>query len=274
MGDFSIRVADAFGFENPHVVGPDIGAAVPLQLGSLLKDWVEAPDLGRFHAADPREVVAGALSGIQRYVLPGPVRKDYLSSYDGDRFVESMRYVRSYPAELPALRDLLAQVQTPVQIIAGGRDTGVPPVNAEFLHERLPPQQARHHRRGALHLGRRRRPVRRTGHELVEQRLRGRLNYRNSTETSTKEPTMAVAVIVDIPGGNQQIYEQLTAKLLRGGKLPDGWQLHLAGPTADGWRIINVVPSQEQFEAFAREKLFPAVQQAENMTPQLAFLPV
>jgi pimeloyl-ACP methyl ester carboxylesterase len=49
-----------------------------------------------------------------------------------------MCYVRTYPAELPALRDLLPRVQTPVQIIAGRRDRAVPPVNAEFLHERLP----------------------------------------------------------------------------------------------------------------------------------------
>jgi pimeloyl-ACP methyl ester carboxylesterase len=162
MGDFIIRIADAFGLENPHVVGPDIGTAatlfaaarhpgrlrslvvgsggtaVPLQLGSLLKDWVEAPDLDRFRKADPRQIVAGALSGIERYVLPDPVREDYLSSYEGDRFVESMRYVRTYPAELPALRDLLPRVLTPVQIIAGGWDRAVPPVNAEFLHERLP----------------------------------------------------------------------------------------------------------------------------------------
>ena len=46
--------------------------------------------------------------------------------------------MRTYPAELPALRDLLLEIQTPVQIIAGGRDWAVPPVNAEFLHERLP----------------------------------------------------------------------------------------------------------------------------------------
>jgi hypothetical protein len=85
---------------------------------------------------------------------------------------------------------------------------------------------------------------------------------------------MAVVVTVDIPGGNQEIYEQLTAKLFQDGKLPEGWQMHLAGPTADGWRIINVVPSQEHFEIFAREKLFPAVQQAEKVTPQLAFFPV
>jgi pimeloyl-ACP methyl ester carboxylesterase len=162
MGDFVIRVADAFELENPHVVGPDIGTAaalfaaarhpgrlrslavgsggtaVPLQLGSLLKDWVEASDLHGFRAADPRQIVASALTGIERYVLPDPVREDYLSSYDGDRFVESMRYVRTYPAELPLLRDLLPQVQTPVQIIAGRRDRAVPPVNAEFLHDRLP----------------------------------------------------------------------------------------------------------------------------------------
>jgi pimeloyl-ACP methyl ester carboxylesterase len=162
MGEFIIRVADAFELESPHVVGPDIGTAaglfaaarhpgrlrslvvgsggtaVPLQLGSPLNDWIDAPDLDRFRAADPRQIVAGALSGIQRYQLPDPVREDYLSSYEGDRFVESMRYVRTYPTELPALRDLLPQVRTPVQIIAGGRDSAVPPANAEFLHERLP----------------------------------------------------------------------------------------------------------------------------------------
>jgi pimeloyl-ACP methyl ester carboxylesterase len=162
MGDFVIRAADAFGLEHPHVVGPDIGtgaalfaaarypgrlrslivgsagAAVPLQLGGMLKDWVEAPDLDRFRQADPGQLVAGALRGIQRYVLPDSVRADYLFSYQGDRFAESMRYVRSYPADLPVLRDLLPQIRTPVQIIAGTRDKTVPPVNAEFLHDRLP----------------------------------------------------------------------------------------------------------------------------------------
>jgi pimeloyl-ACP methyl ester carboxylesterase len=162
MGEFVIRLAEAFGLEKPHVVGPDIGtgaslfaaalypgrlrslvvgsggAAFPLQLGGVLRDWVEAPDLEGYRRADPRQIVAGALTDIERYELPQFVREDYLSSYDGDRFVESMRYVRSYPTELPVLRDLLPEIQTPVQIIAGGRDPAVPPVNAEFLHERLP----------------------------------------------------------------------------------------------------------------------------------------
>jgi pimeloyl-ACP methyl ester carboxylesterase len=162
MGAFVIRAADAFGLEKPHAVGPDIGtgallfaaalhpgrlrslvvgsggAAFPLQLGGVVKDWVEAPDVERYRSADPRQIVAGALTDMERYALPDAVREDYLSSYEGDRFVESMRYVRSYPTELPVLRDLLPEIHTPVQIIAGAHDPAVPPVNAEFLHERLP----------------------------------------------------------------------------------------------------------------------------------------
>jgi pimeloyl-ACP methyl ester carboxylesterase len=162
MGDFIIRAADAFGLDHPHLVGPDIGtaaalfaaaqypgrlrslvvgsggAAVPLQLGSVLKDWVEAPDLEEYRRAHPRQIVAGALTDIERYQLPDAIREDYLSSYDGDRMVESMRYVRAYPAELAVLRDLLPQIQAPVEIIAGRYDPAVPPVNAEFLHDRLP----------------------------------------------------------------------------------------------------------------------------------------
>ena len=162
MGEFVVRIADSFGLEKPHVIGPDIGtgaslfaaalypgrlrslvvgsgcSAFPLQLGGMVKEWVDAADLEEYRTADPRQIVAGALAGIERYALPDFVREDYLSSYDGDRFVESMRYVRTYPTEIPVLCDLLPKIQTPVQIIAGARDLAVPPVNAEFLYERLP----------------------------------------------------------------------------------------------------------------------------------------
>ena len=48
------------------------------------------------------------------------------------------RFVRSYKDELPTLRDLLPDIQTPAQIITGDHDPGVLPVNGEYLHERLP----------------------------------------------------------------------------------------------------------------------------------------
>jgi pimeloyl-ACP methyl ester carboxylesterase len=65
------------------------------------------------------------------------VREDYLTSYAGDGFVESMAYVRSYPSDLPVLAERLGDIRTPVQIIAGRHDALVPPSNAEFLHARL-----------------------------------------------------------------------------------------------------------------------------------------
>jgi pimeloyl-ACP methyl ester carboxylesterase len=162
MGEFVVRVADAFGLEHPHVAGPDVGtgaahfaaalypgrlrslvvgsggSAAPLQLGGVLKDWVEAPDLEPYRRIDGRQIAAAAMATLERYVIPDSIRDDYLSSYEGERFAESMRYVRTYPTELPAIRDLLPQIQTPVQLIAGKRDPVVPPVNAEYLRERLP----------------------------------------------------------------------------------------------------------------------------------------
>ncbi|MGH3154734.1 MAG: alpha/beta fold hydrolase [Streptosporangiaceae bacterium] len=165
MAEFILHAADAFELDHPHVLGPGTGtaaalfaadrdpgrlrslvvgsgaAAVPLQLGGVLKDWVEAPDLEEFRRADPRRLLGDALSGIGHYALTDPVRDDYLFSYQGNRMAESMRYVRSYPAELPVLSGVLPQVDTPVQIIAGTHDTAVPAVNAEYLHQRLPHSQ-------------------------------------------------------------------------------------------------------------------------------------
>ena len=162
MGEFVIRIADVFGLDHPHVVGPDIGtgaalfaaalhpgrlgsvvigsggSAFPLQLGGVLKEWIEAPNLDPYRRMDPKEIVAFAIGTLERYTPSEAARYDYLTAYEGERFVESMRYVRAYPRELPILGDLLAQIQTPVQIIAGRHDTVVPPVNAEYLHAGLP----------------------------------------------------------------------------------------------------------------------------------------
>jgi pimeloyl-ACP methyl ester carboxylesterase len=162
MGEFVVQVADAFGLKNPHLVGPDVGtgaalfaaalypdrfrslvvgtggAAVPLQLGGVLKDWVEAPSLDPYRKIDGRQVVTAAIGKLERYKLSDAARDDYLSSYAGERFAESMRYVRTYPEQLPLLGKLLPEIDTPVLIINGARDPVVPPVNAQYLHERLP----------------------------------------------------------------------------------------------------------------------------------------
>jgi len=84
-----------------------------------------------------------------------------------------------------------------------------------------------------------------------------------------------VAVIVDISGGTVEKYERVVADVFPDGKLPEGWEVHIAGPTESGWRIVNVVPSQEQFEAFARDQLGPTLREVgEDVTPELTFFPV
>jgi pimeloyl-ACP methyl ester carboxylesterase len=161
MGRFLLRLIDEWELGHPHVVGPDVGtgavlfaaaedvdrfqsavvgsggASFPLEVTGALKQIIEAPDLSGFQGTDGRELVAGALEAIERHTLPEAVREDYLTSYAGERFVESAAYVRRYPSDLPVLAERLGDIRTPVQIIAGRHDTLVPPSNAEFLHARL-----------------------------------------------------------------------------------------------------------------------------------------
>jgi pimeloyl-ACP methyl ester carboxylesterase len=164
MGEFVVRLADAFGLEAPHVVGPDVatgaalfaaarhpgrlrslvvgsgGSAFPLQLGGRLKEFVDAPDIAAYSRLDGRQAVVRALERIEG-TPSDAAREDYLSGYAGDRFVASMSYVRTYPGDLKVLHELLPRIRTPVQIIAGKRDGLVPPVNGEYLAERLPASQ-------------------------------------------------------------------------------------------------------------------------------------
>ena len=161
MGEFLAQLITEADLGVPHIVAPDVGtaaalfaaatypgriasaivgtggAAVPLQLGQPLASWVLDPDLGKYRRMDPRVIVGAALDTIAGGI-PDDIREDYLACYDGDRFVESMRYVRAYPEELPVLAGLLPQITVPVTIINGRHDRVVPLPNAEFLDQRLP----------------------------------------------------------------------------------------------------------------------------------------
>jgi len=161
MGEFLAKLIAEADLGTPHIVAPDVGtsaalfaaaahpgliasvivgtggAAVPLQLGEPLASWVLDPDLDKYRRMDPRAIVNTAVDTIAGGI-PDDIHADYLACYAGDRFVESMRYVRRYPEELPALAQLLPHIATPITIINGRYDRVVPLANAEFLDERLP----------------------------------------------------------------------------------------------------------------------------------------
>jgi pimeloyl-ACP methyl ester carboxylesterase len=161
MGRFLNQVIAEADLGTPHIVGPDVGtsaalfaaaehperiagvivgtggAAVPLELGEPLKSWVIDPDLDTYRRMDPAAIVNAAVDTMAGGV-PDAIRADYVRSYAGDRFAESMRYVRAYPDELPELAELLPGITTPVTLVNGRHDRVVPLANAEFLDARLP----------------------------------------------------------------------------------------------------------------------------------------
>ena len=161
MGEFLAQLITEADLGMAHIVAPDVGtaaalfaaaahpdriagaivgtggAACPIQLGEPLASWALDPDLDKYRRMDPRGIVGAAVDTIAGGV-PDDIRADYLACYDGDRFAESMRYVRRYPAELPVLAGLLPQIEMPVTIINGRHDRVVPLANAKFLDQRLP----------------------------------------------------------------------------------------------------------------------------------------
>ena len=114
------------------------GAAVPVIVASPLTDWVEAKDLEPYRQIGGRKIVEIALSTIAGYTPSDEIREDYITSYEGDKFAESIAYVQAYPSQLPLLSDLLRGIHTPVRIVQGSADQVVPAVNATYLGERLP----------------------------------------------------------------------------------------------------------------------------------------
>ena len=162
MGGFLLQLVTEWDLGPVHFVAPDVGTpaalwaaangpalvrslvigggaiAVPLQVGGNLKDMIEAPDMDGLRQIDSKDILGPVYDAIPGGAPPPEVRDDYLESYVGDRFVESTRFVRAYPTDLPMLAEKLPGIQTPAQIVCGRDDPLVPMANSEFLHERLP----------------------------------------------------------------------------------------------------------------------------------------
>jgi pimeloyl-ACP methyl ester carboxylesterase len=161
MGEFLAELVVEAELGTPFVVAPDVGtsaalfaaavhpdrfagvavgsggAAVPLDLGEPLRSRVLDPDIEQYRTMDSRAIVDGVVDKVAGGV-PDYIRADYRDCYAGERYFESMRYVRRYPQELAELAELLPQITMPVTLINGRDDWAVPLANVEFLDARLP----------------------------------------------------------------------------------------------------------------------------------------
>jgi hypothetical protein len=70
---------------------------------------------------------------------------------------------------------------------------------------------------------------------------------------------MAVAVIMDFEGATLDQYDQVLEKmgLEPGAPLPPGGVFHWVTETDDGFRVVDVWETREQFEAFADAQIGP-----------------
>jgi len=73
---------------------------------------------------------------------------------------------------------------------------------------------------------------------------------------------MAIVIVNYMEGGDQGVYDQVSEKVMPGGQLPEGCQIHIAGPVKEGWRVITVWASQEQWQQFRNKTLIPALREA------------
>ena len=160
MGRFIVKLAEHFGMNRLHAVGPDVGtsallfaaaqkptlfeslivgsgaASLELTAGAL-KDIVASPP-GAFVQTDGGAIATSFVSDSAARPTPAAVLEDYRLSAAGSRFEAQANYVRAYANDLPRLKELLPNIQTPVLILAGRSDPIVPPANGQFLKDRLP----------------------------------------------------------------------------------------------------------------------------------------
>jgi pimeloyl-ACP methyl ester carboxylesterase len=160
MGEFVIKLAQHFGIDRMHAVGPDVGtlallfaavrnpglfeslvvgsgATSPELAAGGLKDLIEAP-AGAFDSVEGGEVAVQFVIQSAAVATPASVLEDYRLSSVGRRFAQAAEYVRAYPRDLPRLKALLPGIKTPVLVLAGRDDPIVPPSNGELLAKHLP----------------------------------------------------------------------------------------------------------------------------------------
>ena len=85
---------------------------------------------------------------------------------------------------------------------------------------------------------------------------------------------MAVAIILDFPGGTKDQYDATVERMALGGQMPDGGVFHAAGSHEDGFRVIDVWRDLATFERFRDEKIGPITAEVGMARPEVMVVEV
>jgi pimeloyl-ACP methyl ester carboxylesterase len=158
MGNFVIKLLKHFGIKRTHSVSPDVGTPAVLFAATKQQDLFESlviggaamqPDLASSVLKDliyspPGSLAAAGSDAVKPYLehaallTPSAIIEDFRAASAGRRFEEATQFVRGYIQDSPKLEPQLRSIKTPALIIAGKEDPIVPPINGQFLADRLP----------------------------------------------------------------------------------------------------------------------------------------
>jgi len=87
---------------------------------------------------------------------------------------------------------------------------------------------------------------------------------------------MAVGIRLKMAGGSADLIDRLNALIDPDGNPPDGILFHASGPVDGGWGVIDFWESRAHFDAFAAERIGPAMAQLgiEGGPPEIHEFPV
>jgi hypothetical protein len=85
---------------------------------------------------------------------------------------------------------------------------------------------------------------------------------------------VAIVVVSEVAGVTAEQDAAMVKALGLDHSPPAGGRIRMAGPTADGWRIVTLWDSEEDFERFRTERLVPALAAAGRTVPAFEIWPI
>ena len=85
---------------------------------------------------------------------------------------------------------------------------------------------------------------------------------------------MAILVVYEAAGMTAEQDAAMVKALDLDSSPPIGWRIRMAGPTADGWRVLNLWDSEHDFERSGNDRLAAAFTAAGRELPPLEIWPI
>jgi hypothetical protein len=85
---------------------------------------------------------------------------------------------------------------------------------------------------------------------------------------------VAILVVYEVAGMTAEQDAAMVKALDLDSSPPVGWRIRMAGPTAVGWRVLNLWDSEHDFERFRDDRLTPSFTAASRAVPPFEVWPI